>query len=172
MGIDVDKRDLLAETRKRYGIPSNICANVGNVTGISQYLTDYHLLQAYRKFSSKILGSEGHWDVINEVDGEATQQLIRLTPTPKGVFPVVVLYMPVVKYFRSPTARMLACDMLLAECKVALGMARRKLAGMPSPTGGTIGGDGDTLVTEGNKERDEITLKAINLGEPLPIVYW
>jgi hypothetical protein len=35
--------------------------NIGNITGIQNVLTDYHLLQAYRKFSQKVLGTEGQW---------------------------------------------------------------------------------------------------------------
>lgn len=140
--------------------------NVGNVTGIQNLLTDYHLLQSYRKFSQKILGTEGHWEVIGEVDGQAKDQLIRLYPTPKGVFPVVVLYYPVVNQFRSPQAKMMAYEMMLAESKCMLGMARRKLTGMPTPDGGSISYDGDALVQEGNDMKDKIIQKALSLGEP------
>lgn len=118
------------------------------------------------------MGTLGTWEVINEVNGESSEQLIRLYPTPKGVFPVVVLYLPFVTHFRSPQAKRLANDMLLAEAKIMLGNARRKIANMPSPTGGTIGLDGDALVTEGEKEREEITKKAIDMGEPAPIIMW
>ena len=51
--------------------------NIGNISGIQNILTDYHLLQAYRKFSQKVLGTEGHWEVLGEADGDATEQLIR-----------------------------------------------------------------------------------------------
>lgn len=146
--------------------------NIGNISGIQNMLLDYHLLQAYRKFSQKILGTEGHWDVMNEGGEGPTKQLIRLYPTPKGVFPVTVLYYPVVTHFRSPQAKKICMDMVLADTKVAVGMARRKIANMPSPTGGNLQTDGDTLVQEGNKERDEIAQKAIHFGEPLGPVYW
>lgn len=146
--------------------------NVGSVSGIQNMLLDYHLLQAYRKFSTKVLGTEGHFDVINEGGSGPTKQLIRLYPTPKGVFPVTVLYYPVVTHFRSPQAKKLCMDMMLAEAKVAVGMARRKIANMPSPTGGTMQTDGEALVQEGNKELEEITKKAIDMGEPLPISMW
>ncbi len=146
--------------------------NIGTITGIQEMLVDFHLLQAYRKTSQKILGTEGHWEVINEVDGDTTQQLIRLYPTPKGVFPVVVLFQPVVTHFRSPQARKICMDMILAEAKCVVGAARRKIANMPSPTGGTLQTDGDVLVQEGIKELDEITLKAIQYGEPMPISMW
>lgn len=136
-------------------------------------------MQAYRKFSQKILGTEGHWEVINEgdsnVDGDslsAKDQLIRLYPTPKGAFPVVVLYVPVVSHFRSPQARKLAYEMMLAEAKCALGHARRKVAGMPTPDGGSINYDGSDLVSEGEKMKDEIIEKAINLGEPIGMWQW
>jgi hypothetical protein len=147
-------------------------AVVGN-SGIQNMLLDYHLLQAYRKFSSKILGTEGHWEVLGEggPDGP-TKQLIRLYPTPKGVFPVVVLYYPVVTHFRSPQARKLANDMLVAEAKIMLGHARRKIAGMPGPTGGNIGLDGADLITEGTKLREDLTKNAMEMGEPLPIQMW
>lgn len=122
--------------------------------------------------SQKVLGTEGHWEVLNEGGEGPTKQLIRLYPTPKGVFPVTVLYYPVVTHFRSPVAKKLCMDMILAESKIVVGMARRKVANMPSPTGGTMATDGDALITEGNKELDEITKKAINLGEPLGIYIW
>jgi len=153
--------------------------NIGNISGIQNILTDYHLLQAYRKFSQKILGTEGHWEVINEgssnVEGDtlsAKDQLIRLYPTPKGAFPVVVLYIPVVNHFRSPQARAVCYEMMEAEIKCAVGMARRKISGMPTPDGGSISYDGSDLVQEGMKMRDEIVEKAIKLGEPMGVWLW
>lgn len=144
--------------------------SVGNVSGIQNMLLDYHLLAAYRKFSQRILGTQGMWECINEVDGNTTQQKIRLYPTPKGVFPVVVLYCPVVTHFRSPQAKKICMDMILAETKCVLGAIRRKLANMPSPTGGNLQLDGEQLLQEGNKELEEITKKAIDLGEPMPVI--
>ena len=150
--------------------------NIGNISGIQNILTDYFLLQAYRKFSQRILGTEGHWEVIGEGDGiaegdslTAKDQLIRLYPTPKGAFPVLVLYTPIVNHFRSPQARQLCYDMMLAEAKMIVGSSRRKVQGFPSPDGGSINFDGSDLVQEWQKERDEILERAINLGEPLMI---
>jgi hypothetical protein len=51
-------------------------------------------------------------------------------------------------------------------------MARRKIQGMPTPDGGTITYDGADLVQEGNKDKDEIIEKAINLGEPIGVHMW
>lgn len=145
--------------------------------GVQNILTDYVLLQQYRKFSQEVMGTRGHWEVINEgsttVTGDSLSskdQLIRLYPTPKSVFPVLVLYIPVVNHFRSPQARFICYDMILAEAKITLGNARRKIAGMPSPDGGSISYDGDQLVQEGETLRNEIIQKAIDLGEPLPII--
>ena len=153
--------------------------NIGNISGIQNILTDYHLLQAYRKFSQKVLGTEGHWEVINEgssnVEGDtlsAKDQLIRLYPTPKGAFPVVVQYVPVVNHFRSPQARAICYDMMLAEAKIAVGSVRRKVTGMPTPDGATINYDGDNLVQEGEKMKEEIVKKAIDLGEPAGFHMW
>lgn len=153
--------------------------NIGNISGIQNILTDYHLLQAYRKFSQKVLGTEGHWEVIGEVEGNVTgdsldakDQLIRLYPTPKGAFPVVVLYVPVVNHFRSPQARQICYDMMMAEARIAVGNARRKVAGMPTPDGGTINYDGSDLVQEGEKAKEEIIENAIKLGEPLQVHLW
>lgn len=160
--------DVFARFRKRLGLSSDVrlSANVGNVTGIQNVLTDLHLLASYRKFSKRILATEGHWEVTGEVDGNASQQLIRLYPTPKGSFPVVVVYYPVVNHFRSPQARMITMEMALAEAKCVLGATRRKLGSVPSPDGGNIQWDGDALMQEGEKMRDEIITKALQLGEP------
>jgi len=146
--------------------------NIGTLIGTQNMLLDYHLLQSYRKFSQKVLGTEGHWEVIGEGIGDATRQKIRLYPTPKGAFPVVVLYIPVVTHFRSPQAKQICSEMLLAEAKQIVGSARRKVAGMPTPDGGSITFDGGDLVQEGIKERDELTEKAIKYGEPLSIYMW
>jgi hypothetical protein len=174
-----EKEDIFKVIRKRIGISSNIAANIGNISGIQNILTDYHLLQAYRKFSQKVLGTEGHWEVINEGNSNAQgdqlsskDQLIRLYPTPKGAFPVVVLYIPVVNHFRSPQARMIAYDMMLAEAKIAVGSARRKINGMPTPDGGSISYDGGDLISEGEKMKEEIIKRAYELGEPLMVHTW
>ncbi len=129
--------------------------------------------------SQKILGTEGHWEVLNEGDSDvegdmlsAKDQLIRLYPTPKGAFPVVVLYIPVVNHFRSPQARMLVYDMMLAEARIAVGSARRKITGMPTPDGGSINYDGSDLIQEGETAKEKLLEQAINLGEPLGVHMW
>lgn len=153
--------------------------NIGNISGIQNILVDYHLLAAYRKFSQRILGSEGHWEVINEgtptVTGDAlssSQQKIRLYPTPKGAFPVVVMYIPMVTHFRSPQARYLTYEMMLAEARIAIGSARRKISGMPSPDGGSISYDGGDMIGEGEEKKKSIIEEAILLGEPLSVHTW
>jgi hypothetical protein len=148
----------------------NFMFNIGNVMGSSTtLLLDYHMLQSYRKWVGRVLASEGRWEVLNEVNGDTTKQLIRLYPTPKGAFPVVVKYVPVMSHFRSVQAKMLAYDMMVAEAKIAVGLARRKIANMPEPGGGSISLDGSELVQEGEKARDELIEKAISLGEPLGV---
>jgi hypothetical protein len=102
----------------------------------------------------------------------AKDQLIRLYPTPKGAFPVVVLYIPVITHFRSPQARKVCYDMMLAEAKCVLGHSRRKVAGMPTPDGGSISYDGSDLVQEGEKMKAEIIENAIKLGEPMGLWLW
>ncbi len=153
--------------------------NPGVMGGIQTSLLDYHLLAAYRKFSQKLLNTEGHWEVINEgtstAEGDALSskdQLIRLYPTPKGAFPVTVLYVPVVTHFRSPQARQLAYDMMLAEARIMLGNARRKVSGMPTPDGGSINYDGSDLVQEGEQAKEKIVEQAINYGEPMGFWLW
>lgn len=146
--------------------------NIGNVSGIQNILTDYHLLQAYRKTSQKILGTEGHWEVIGEVDGGPGDQKIRLYPTPKGAYPVVVVYVPVVNQFRSPQAKMIAHEMLLAEVKCMVGAARRRISGIPMPDGSSLATDGETLAQEGKEEKEKLIQTAISLGEPLGIGVW
>jgi hypothetical protein len=62
--------------------------------------------------------------------------------------------------------------MMLAEARIAVGSARRKVAGMPTPDGGTINYDGSDLVQEGQKDKDEIIEMAIKLGEPIGLWLW
>ncbi len=86
--------------------------NIGNISGIQNILTDYHLLQSYRKFSQKVLGTEGHWEVLGEVDGEAKDQLIRLYPTPKGSFPglyYIILLLTTLGVRRPVSLHMIIC---------------------------------------------------------------
>lgn len=147
--------------------------SIASATGVQQLVFDFYLLQAYRRNTSHFLSTLGMWEVINEtVDGGPGEQKIRLYPTPKGTFPVVVVYMPVVTAFRSPQAKMIAYEMLVAEVKGMVGRARRKIGNVPSSSGGTIGYDGDALVQESTKEKDEIIKKALQLGEPDQIVCW
>jgi len=136
--------------------------NIGNITGIQNMLLDYHLLQAYRKFSQRILSTEGSW----EVGGD---NKIRLKPTPKGSFPVIVRYIPSVDEFKLPSAKDVCTRALIAEAKIILGHTRRKLT-LPSPDGGTLQLDGAELVNEGREEKKEIIQDAINLGEPLGFI--
>lgn len=140
--------------------------NIGNVTGIQNLLLDYHMLQAYRKFSQKILGTEGQWEFSVEAG------TIRLFPVPKGSFPVVVRYLPSVGSFKSPWAREITYRATLARMKEALGYARRKISSIPGPDGSAISYDGDALVQEGKEEYKECVENAILHGEPLGIYVW
>jgi len=138
----------------------NFALNIGNISGVSGMLLDYHLLTHYRKWSQRVLGTEGRWDFVSH-------SKIRLHPNPKSTFPVIVEYMPRVTDFQSPIARQLAMDMMVAETKIMLGYARRKFASFPAPDGSTITLDGAQLVTEGNEEKEKVRQKAILWGEPL-----
>jgi hypothetical protein len=139
--------------------------NVGNITGIQNILLDYHLLQAYRKFSARILGTEGQW----EVKGD---NKIRLFPTPRGSYPVVVEYIPMVTRWRTPTAREVSKRMLVAEAKIILGNIRSKFGGIPTPDGGSLQLNGSELRTEGMEEKKQALEDAILLGEPLGVYLW
>jgi hypothetical protein len=143
----------------------NIAGNVGNITGVQNLLTDYHLLQSYRKFSQRILATEGQW----EIGGD---QKIRLYPVPRGAFPVVVQYLPVVSRFKTPEAAEIAKRMLVAECKIMLGNIRSKFSSLPTPDGGSLTMNGNELRTEGNEEKKQCILDAISYGKPLPIILW
>lgn len=145
--------------------------NIGNISGIQNILTDYHLLQSYRKFSQRVLGTEGGWEFKVE-RGEYNGKYggtIKLYPVPKGSFPVVVSYLPSVNEFRSPQAREATYRAFLAQMKIALGMARRKFGNMPGPDGSSINLDGEALVNEGREEYEKVLEFAISVGEPLPI---
>jgi hypothetical protein len=67
---------------------------------------------------------------------------------------------------------MIAYDMMLAEAKIAVGSARRKINGMPTPDGGSISYDGGDLISEGEKMKEEIIKRAYELGEPLMVHTW
>ena len=139
--------------------------NVGNVTGIQNILLDYHLLQAYRKFAARILGTVGQW----EVKGD---NHIRLFPTPRGSFPVVVEFFPAVHRFKTPIAKEIAKRAMVAEAKIILGNIRSKFAGLPSPDGGSITMNGDAFRTEGQTEKAQAVTDALLLSEPLGPILW
>lgn len=143
-------------------VDKNFGMNIGNITGIQNMLLDYHMLQSYRKFSQKVLGTDGGWEV-------GGNNKIRLKPTPKGSFPVVIRYLPSVDEFKLPASKELCTRALIAESKIMLGHTRRKI-NTPGPDGGSISLDGDSLVQEGTKELDEIVEKALQLGEPLGFI--
>lgn len=140
--------------------------NIGNVTGIQNLLVDYHLLQAYRKFSQRILSTEGQWEFGVE------SGTIRLFPVPKGSFPVVVRYLPTINEFKAPSSRKIFYDYILAQLKIALGHARRKLGNIPTPDGSSLQSDGDALIKEGEEGIKKTEQDAILLSEPLPIILW
>jgi len=160
-GLDEEPSELLKLGREKFGIPQYIAGNIGNISGIQNLLTDYWLLQAYRKFSQRLLGNEGQWEFKVEAN------TIRLFPVPKGSFPVVVEYLPSVTEFKSPQAREITYRSFLSRMKEALGHARRKFGGIPGPDGSTITFDGDALVTEGREEYEKAQQDAILLSEPL-----
>lgn len=162
-GIETVEEDLLKKYRKRAGVPNKIVGNIGNISGIQNLLTDFHLLQAYRKFSQRILGNEGTWEF------SAETQRIRLIPVPKGSFPVVIRYLPIYTEFKKPSHREVFLRAFIAKCKQALGAARRKHGNIPSPDGGSLSLDGEALASEGKEEWDKVIEDAILLGEPLPI---
>ncbi len=140
--------------------------NIGNISGIQNLLTDYHLLQAYRKFSQRVLGTEGQWEY------KFSTNTIRLFPIPKGTFPVVVKYIPIVDTFNSPQAREITYRIILAQAKQAIGAGRRKIGGVPSPDGGQVSLDGAELVAEGKEEYEAALQEAIKQGEPLRPYLW
>lgn len=139
--------------------------NIGNISGIQNILTDFHLLQHYRKFSQRILSTEGQWEFKVETG------TIRLFPVPRGSFPVIVVYIPVPTAFKSPQAREATYRAFLSQMKIALGHARRKFKGIPGPEG-SVDFDGEALVSEGREEYAEAEKFAISIGEPLPPILW
>jgi len=145
--------------------------NIGNISGIQNLLTDYHLLLAYRKFSQKILGTEGSWGY-HKSSGELGGDTIRLYPTPKSTYPVIIEYVPSVTEFRSPQAREMIYRAVLAQMKIALGNARRKFGSIPGPDGGAINFDGESMAKEGIEEYNKIVETAINHGEPMGVYLW
>lgn len=142
--------------------------NIGNISGIQNILTDYHLLQSYRKFSQRILGTEGQWEFKPGSTGESPK--IRLFPMPRGSFPVIVEYLPSVSQFHKPSNAEIVRRAFLARMKMILGRIRSKYAsGIPGPDGSSITFDGESLLAEGKEEWESIVEYAISLGEPLSI---
>jgi hypothetical protein len=136
--------------------------NIGNITGIQNLLLDYHLLQSYRKFSQRVLATEGRW----EVKGE---NKITLIPIPRGTFPVFVEYFPCISSFRSPWSKELLKRMLIAEASMILGNIRSKRA-LPTPDGGSTDFNGENLLTWGREEKRQVIDDAMKMGEP-PGIY-
>lgn len=132
--------------------------NLGNISGIQMILTDYWLLQSYRRFSQRMLGNEGHWEVLGD-------NKLRLYPTPKGSFPVVVLYIPAITTWRTPANKLLAYDMLFAESMIMLGHARGKYSGIPSPDGSSLTLNGTDLLQKGYELRDKVFADAMLLSD-------
>jgi hypothetical protein len=148
--------------KRRLGIDKNIGGNIGNITGLQGLLLDYHLIQSYRKFSQRILATEGRW----EVKGN---NKIRLFPIPRGTYPVFVEYMPCIDEFRSPWARELTKRAAIAEAAIILGNIRSKRA-LPTPDGSSTTFNGETLLAWGREEKKEIIKEAIDNTEP-PGIY-
>lgn len=144
----------------RCEIGAEECCNIGNVTGLSNMLLDYHLLQSYRKFSKRILSTEGSWMI-------DSNNKLHLKPVPKGSFPVVIKYLPTISNFKHPGARQLIIEAMVAQAKITLGSIRRKLGNVPGPDGGSIGLDGDALVSEGEEAWRNITSRALSMGESM-----
>lgn len=161
-GLDINPSLQFDENKKRLGIPKHFAANVGNVTGIQNLLLDFHLLQSYRKFSQRILATEGQW----EVKGD---NLIKLLPIPRGSYPVFVEYYPSVNRWRTPVARELMRRLIIAESSIILGNIRTKRA-LPLPDGGTTTFGGEALILKGYEEREKVYKEALLLGEP-PGIY-
>lgn len=136
--------------------------NIGNITGLQGMLLDYHLIQAYRKFSQRVLGTEGRW----EVKGD---NKITLIPIPRGTYPVFVEYFPCVESFRSPWARELLRRYIIAEASMIIGHVRSKRA-LPTPDGGTTTFNGEDLLSWGREEKRKVEEDARLLGEP-PGIY-
>jgi hypothetical protein len=154
--------DHLDRFRRRLGIAAHLGGNIGNITGVQQMLTDYTLLQQYRRFSQRILGTEGHWEVLGD-------RKIRLYPTPKGAMPVLVLYIPPITQINSPLFRQLVNDMIVAEAKIVLGNSRSKFSSIPSPDGGSITLNGAEMVQQGEEAKEAIIEKANLMAEPLGV---
>lgn len=136
--------------------------NIGNITGLQGLLLDYHLLQAYRKFSQRILATEGRW----EVKGN---NKIRLVPIPRGTYPVFVEYFPCVTGFRTPWAKELLRRYMIAEASMIIGHTRARRA-LPTPDGGSTTFNGEDLLSWGREEKRKVEDDARKYGEP-PGIY-
>lgn len=171
-GYDDDELSANMRDANNFLAAHGYAGNIGNISGIQGILTDFHLLQHYRKFSQRILGTEGQWE-FKPGAGPGGSNTFRLFPVPRGSFPVVIEYLPSVTEFKKPSTREITIRAFLARMKMILGRIRGKFSGgIPGPDGSTITFDGDSLMTEGKEEWDNIISEAISLGEPLGPILW
>ena len=138
-------------------------------------ILDVHLVRSYQKIASKILSRTGRWEITGEVEGnkaddslDASSQRIRMYPTPKGAFPVMIKYCPSINSFRRPDSRYMCYKLMVAEAKIRVGHARRKVASFPGPDGAAINLDGDAMLKEGIEERDKIMEEILHYTAPIP----
>jgi hypothetical protein len=142
-----------------------IMFNAANITGYQSLVSDFDMIRQYQKFANRVLGLEGKWEYLP--GNEASEDRIHLYPIPKGAFPVIVRYVPVVTNYRSPQAKEVAYRVMVAKAKEMVGMARRKVSSVPGPDGGQLGLDGDAMVQEGKAEYEQCIKDALALSEPL-----
>lgn len=142
-----------------------ILFNAANITGYQSLVSDFHMIRDYQKFANRVLGLEGKWEYLPGND--ASEDRFKLYPVPKGAFPVIVRYLPVVTNYKSPQAKEIAYRVMVARAKEMVGMARRKVSSVQGPEGGNLTSDGEALVTEGKAEYEQCVKDAMALGEPL-----
>jgi hypothetical protein len=142
-----------------------IMFNAANITGYQSLVSDFDMIREYQKFANRVLGLEGGWEYMP--GDTASADRIKLYPIPKGAFPVIVRYVPIVTNYRTPQAKEIAYRVMVARAKEMVGMARRKISTVPGPDGGQLGLDGDALVQEGKAEYEQCIKDALALSEPL-----
>lgn len=125
---------------------------------------EYYLLQISLEMMRKVLGQDGSWEVLNN-------RYLQVYPTPTtNGDDVIVEYLALDSGTIHPAYKNWIQKYALAISKGILGQVRSKYAELPGPTGGARL-NGESLITQSEKEIEKLDLELINELEEPPGFY-